>query len=81
MMKALITVHPTGNYFVAADLLSNVTGQGPTEEIAVQNLRKDLEKHYQILIGMTPGSHKLTCIDIDVDNRSLAPASIPKNSS
>ncbi len=55
-MKTLIEVHKEGKYFVAVDLLTNVADQGLTEEVAVQNLKKGLEEHYQLLIELTPGT-------------------------
>ncbi|RPI38619.1 MAG: type II toxin-antitoxin system HicB family antitoxin [Methanoregulaceae archaeon] len=73
-MKTLIEVHKEGKYFVAVDLLTNVADQGSSEKEAVQNLKKGLEEHYQILIELTPSNHKLTYLDIDVD-------SLVKNSS
>jgi len=67
-MKTLIEVHKEGKYFVAVDLLTNVADQGLSEEVAVQNLKKGLEEHYQLLIELTPRDHKLTYLDIEVDN-------------
>ena len=67
-MKTLIEVHKEGNYFVAVDLLTNVADQGTSEEEAVRNLKKGLEEHYQLLIDLTPSNHKLTYLDIEVDN-------------
>jgi hypothetical protein len=67
-MKTLIEVHREGNYFVADDLLTNVADEGLSEDEAVQNLGKGLREHYQLLIGVTPRNHKLTCPDIGVDN-------------
>jgi predicted RNase H-like HicB family nuclease len=67
-MKTLIEVHKEGKYFVAVDLLTNVADQGSSEEEAVQNLKKGLEEHYQLLIELTPRDHKLTYLDIEVDN-------------
>jgi len=66
-MKTLIEVHREGNYFVAIDLLTNVADQGHTEHEALQNLKKGLEEHYQLLIELTPRDHKLTYLDIEVD--------------
>jgi predicted RNase H-like HicB family nuclease len=68
IMKTLIEVNKEGKYFVAIDLLTNVADQGLSESEAVQNLRKGLEEHYQLLIELTPRDHKLTCLDIEVDN-------------
>jgi predicted RNase H-like HicB family nuclease len=67
-MKTLIEVHKEGKYFVAVDLLTNVADQGLSEEVAVQNLKKGLEEHYHLLIELTPRDHKLTYLDIEVDN-------------
>ena len=67
-MQTLIEVHREGKYFVAIDLLTNVADQGLSESEAVQNLKKGLEEHYQILIELTPRDRKLTYLDIDVDN-------------
>lgn len=62
-MKTLIEVHKEGKYFVAVDLLTNVADQGLPEKVAVQNLKKGLKEHYQILIELAPRDHKLTCLD------------------
>ena len=67
-MKTLIEVHREGKYLVAVDLLTNVADQGLSEEEEMQNLKKGLEEHYQLLIELTPRDHKLTYLDIDVDN-------------
>jgi predicted RNase H-like HicB family nuclease len=67
-MKTLIEVHKEGKYFVAVDLLTNVADQGSSEGEAVANLKKGLEEHYQLLIELTPRDHKLTYLDIEVDN-------------
>jgi len=67
-MKTLIEVHQEGKYFVAVDLLTNVADQGVSEEEAVSNLKKGLEERYQLLIELTPRDHKLTYLDIEVDN-------------
>jgi predicted RNase H-like HicB family nuclease len=67
-MKTLIEVHKEGKYFVAVDLLTNVADQGLSESEAVQNLKKGLEEHYHLLIKLTPRDHKLTYLDIEVDN-------------
>jgi predicted RNase H-like HicB family nuclease len=67
-MKTLIEVHREGKYFVAVDLLTNVADQGLSEEAAVQNLKKGLEEHYQLLIELTPRNYKLSYLDIEVDN-------------
>jgi predicted RNase H-like HicB family nuclease len=53
-MKTLIEVHKEGKYFVAVDLLTNVADQGLSEEVALQNLEKGLEEHYQILVPGQP---------------------------
>lgn len=66
-MKTLFEIHKEGNFFVAVDLLTNGADQGSSEEEAVQNLQKGLEKHYPLLIELTPGNHNLTYIDIEVD--------------
>ena len=73
-MKTLIEVHREGKYFVAIDLLTNVADQGLTEQVALQNVKKGLEEHYQLLIELTPRDHKLTFLDTGVD-------SLVKNSS
>ena len=66
-MKTLFEIRKEGNFFVAVDLLVNGADQGSSEEEAVQNLQKGLEEHYPLLIELTPGNHKLTYIDIEVD--------------
>lgn len=38
-----------------------------SEQEALQNLKKGLEEHYQLLIELTPRDHKLTCLDREVD--------------
>jgi predicted RNase H-like HicB family nuclease len=66
-MKTLIEIHQEGKYFVAIDLITNVADQGLTEQEALQNLKKGLEEHYQLLIDLTPRDHKLTNLDSEVD--------------
>ena len=67
IMKTLIEIHREGKYFVAINLLTNVADQGLTEHQALQNLKKGLEEHYQLLIELTPRDHKLTDLDREVD--------------
>jgi len=67
-MKTLIEVHKEGKNFVAVDLLTNVADQGSSEEEAVWNLKKGLEEYYHLLIELSPSNHKLTYLDIEVDN-------------
>jgi hypothetical protein len=45
-----------------------------SEQEALQNLKKGLEEHYQLLIELTPRDHKLTYLDSEV-------AALVKNSS
>jgi predicted RNase H-like HicB family nuclease len=66
-MKTLFEVHREGKYFVAIDLLTNVADQGHTEQEALQNLKKGLEEHYQLLIELTRRDHTLTYLNIEVD--------------
>ena len=75
-MKTLIEVHREGKYYVAIDLLTHVADQGFTEEEAISNLKKGLEEHYKLLIELSPRDHKLTYIDIEVDNLVKNSASI-----
>jgi len=53
-MKTLIQIHKEGKYFVAIDLITNVADQGLTESVAVSNLKKGLEEHYQVLLELHP---------------------------
>jgi len=48
-MKTIIQVHKEGRFYVATDLITNVADQGTTEKQALENLKKSLEEHYQIL--------------------------------
>jgi hypothetical protein len=45
----------------------NVADQGHTEQEALQNKKKCLKEHYQLLIEFTPRDHKLNYLDIEVD--------------
>ena len=67
-MRTLIEVHQEGKYFVAVDLLTHVADQGLTEKEALNNLKSGLEEHYRLLIELAPRNHKLTYLDIEVDN-------------
>jgi predicted RNase H-like HicB family nuclease len=48
-MKTIIQTHKEDKYYVAVDLVTNVADQGLTEDEAVNNLKKGLEEHYEIL--------------------------------
>ena len=45
-MKTIIQIHKEGKYFIAAYLVTNVADQGLTEEEALANLKKGLEKNW-----------------------------------
>ena len=66
-MKTLIQIHKEGKYFVAIDLITNVTDQGLTESEAVSNLKKGLSEHYQVLLELAPQGRKLSFLDIEVE--------------
>jgi predicted RNase H-like HicB family nuclease len=53
-MKTIIQVHKEGKFYVAVDLITNVADQGTTEKQALDNLKKGLEEHYQILKELAP---------------------------
>jgi predicted RNase H-like HicB family nuclease len=63
-MKTLIQIHKEGWYFVAVDLTTNVADQGHTEEEAVENLKRGLEGHYQVLVELAPKGYKPSFLDI-----------------
>jgi len=48
-MKARITIHREGRYFVAIDTLTHVADQGTTKEEAINNLTKGLREHHRLL--------------------------------
>jgi predicted RNase H-like HicB family nuclease len=53
-MRTIIQIHKEDKYFVAIDLITNVADQGLTEVEAVENLKRGLEEHYQILMELAP---------------------------
>lgn len=59
-MKTPIQIHREGKFFVAADPITNVADQYLSEEEALANLKKGLEEHYQILLGLAPKGRKLS---------------------
>jgi predicted RNase H-like HicB family nuclease len=65
-MKTIIQVHREGKWFIAADLVTNIAHQGSTEDEAVQNLTKELQDHYRLLIESAPKDKKIAIVDIDV---------------
>ena len=75
-MKTIIQIHKEDKYFVAVDLITNVADQGLTEEEAVANLKKGLEEHYQILMGLAPKGEKLSFLDIEVEKYAETPSSV-----
>ena len=66
-MKTIIQIHEEDKYYVAVDLITNVADQGLTEEEAVNNLKKGLEEHYQILMELTPKNQKISFLNIEVE--------------
>ena len=66
-MKAVIQVYREEKWYVAIDLITNVADQGLTEEEAVNNLKKGLEEHYQILMEFAPKDRKTRLLDIEVE--------------
>jgi hypothetical protein len=67
-MKILVEMYREGRFFIARDLLTKIADQGLTENEAVQNLKRGVEDHCQLLIGMNPPGHTLSYLDIEVDN-------------
>ena len=77
-MKILVEIYREGRFFIARDLLTKIADQGLTENEAVQNLKKGIADHYQLLVEMNPPGHKLTYLDIEVDNLvGTSPSVIP----
>ena len=77
-MKTIIQIHKEGKYFVASDLITNVTDQGLTEEEALTNLKKGLEEHYQILMELAPKDQKISFLDIEVEKYAKTSGSLSK---
>jgi len=67
-MKILVEIYREGRFFIARDLLTKIADQGLTENEAVQNLKKGVTDHYQLLVELNPPGHTLAWLDIDVDN-------------
>ena len=65
-----------GKYYVATDLVTNVTDQGLTEREAIKRLKKGLEEHYQILMEMAPKGSKTSFIEIEVEKHVKASSAI-----
>jgi predicted RNase H-like HicB family nuclease len=65
-----------GKYYVATDLVTNVTDQGLSEKEAIKRLKKGLEEHYQILMEMTPKGSKTSIIEIEVEKHAKASSAI-----
>jgi predicted RNase H-like HicB family nuclease len=66
-MKTIIQTYKEDIYYIAVDLITNVADQGLTEEEAVNNLKKGLEEHYQILMELAPKDQKISFLDIEVE--------------
>lgn len=75
-MKAVISVTKEGKFYVASDLVTHVADQGLTEKIALANLKKGLEEHYQILMEMAPKGSKMSLIEIEVESFAKATGSV-----
>ena len=65
-----------GKYYVATDLVTNVTDQGLSEKEAIKRLKKGLEEHYQILMEMAPKGSKTSFIEIEVEKHAKASSAI-----
>jgi len=65
-----------GKYYVATDLVTNVTDQGSSEEEAIKRLKKGLKEHYQILMEMAPKGSKTSIIEIEVEKHAKASSAI-----
>ena len=65
-----------GKYYVATDLVTNVTDQGLSEKEAIKRLKKGLEEHYQILMEMAPKGSKTSVIEIEVEKHAKASSAI-----
>lgn len=66
-MKTIIQTHKEDKYYVAVDLVTNVADQGLTEDEAVNNLKKGLEEHYEILMELIPKDQKISFLNIEVE--------------
>ena len=75
-LKALISVEKEGKYYVATDLVTNVADQGLTEDESIARLKKGLEEHYQILMGLAPKTSKKSFIEIEVEKYVKAPSAV-----
>ena len=75
-MKAVISVTKEGKFYVASDLVTHVADQGLTEKIALANLKKGLEEHYQILMEMAPKGSKMSLIEIEIESFAKATGSV-----
>jgi len=75
-LKAVISVTKEGKFYVASDLVTHVADQGLTEKIALANLKKGLEEHYQILMEMAPKGSKMSLIEIEVESFAKATGSV-----
>jgi len=67
-MKILVEIYREGRFFIARDLLTKIADQGLTENEAVQNLKKGVADHCQLLVELNPPGHTLAWLDIEVDN-------------
>ena len=75
-MKILAEIYREGRFFIARDLLTKIADQGLTKEEAVRNLKRGVEDHCQLLIGMNPPGHTLSYLEIEVDNLAGASPSV-----
>ena len=66
-MKTIIQTHKEDKYYVAVDLVTNVADQGLTEDEAVNNLKKGLEEHYEVLMELIPKNQKISFLNIEVE--------------
>jgi len=67
-MKILADLYREGRFFIARDLLTKIADQGLTGNEAVQNLKKGVADHCQLLVELNPPGHSLAWLDIEVDN-------------
>jgi hypothetical protein len=67
-MKILVEIYREGRFFLARDLLTTITDQGLTGSEAVQNLKKGVAEHCQLLVELNSPGHTLAWLDIEVEN-------------
>jgi len=62
--RAVVETHKEGKWFVATDLITNVSDHGSSEEEALEHLKKGIQARYLSILERQKGSEDLVEVSV-----------------